>query len=335
MLRISVIGAGGWGTALAKLLAESGHNVRLWAFEPEIVAQIQTLHENQLYLPDIALPPTLAVTNDIAAAVQDAELVVLVPPSHVMRGVVQSLAPALSPTALVVCCSKGIEIDSGKLMSDIVQEALPQHSAEQFAFLSGPSFAREVALGHPTAVVIASNNADVAKKVQAAFRTPNFLPFAHDDVIGVELGGALKNVMAIATGLVDGLGFGNNTRAALMTRGLYEMIKLGRALGANPLTFAGLAGMGDLILTCTGALSRNRHVGVELGKGHRLEEILRNTRSVAEGVGTAKAVQTLIRRHHVSAPICTAVYEILFEEKSPRVALQELTSMVLTEEFHI
>jgi len=218
------------------------------------------------------------------------------------------------------------------MMSDVLAEALPQHPTDKTVFLSGPSFAKEVAKEDPTAVVVAGPRA-AAERVQELFRTSFFMPFVHPDIIGVELGGALKNVMAIATGIVDGLGLGHNTRAALITRGLYEMIKLGKVLGAEPLTFAGLAGMGDLILTCTGDLSRNRSVGIELGKGRTIDEILGQMQMVAEGVKTAKAVHELLQKHQITAPICTTVYEILYEGKFPEQAVKELTALELGEEF--
>lgn len=329
---IAVVGAGSWGTALAHLLAQKGRAVRLWCYEAELAAQIQATRENALYLPGIALSPQLTVSADLAGVVADADVVVLVAPSHALRAVAQQLAPRLRLDAIVVCCTKGIEIGTGCLMSDILAQTLTAHPAERRCYLSGPSFAREVAEGQPTAVVIAGSNPTITKQMQDLFRTGSFMTFTHSDVIGIEVGGAVKNVLAIATGIADGLGLGHNSRAALITRGLYEIIKLGQALGAQPLTFAGLAGMGDLILTCTGGLSRNRQVGLELGKGRPLKAILAEMRMVAEGVRTAQAVHELLMRHHITAPICTAVYEILYENKTPPTALAELTALELSEE---
>lgn len=332
MRRVAVVGAGSWGTALARMLARKGESVALWAYEPDVVAEIQKTKKNQPFLPDFIFPDALTASNHMQVVVQGANVVVLVVPSHVLRRVAAQVNEYLDPDTLIVCCTKGIEIDSGQLMSEVLADTLSACDPARFVYLSGPSFAREVAAEHPTAVVVASRDAAAATQAQSLFRTPFFLPFLHHDVIGVEVGGALKNVMAIAAGIVEGMGLGHNTRAALITRGLYEMIKLGMVLGAEPLTFAGLAGMGDLILTCTGDLSRNRTVGMEIGKGHQLDEIVRNMRMVAEGVSTAKAVHRLITQHHINAPICTAVHEILFDSKSPQTAMQELTSMEITTE---
>lgn len=330
--KIAVIGAGSWGTALAQLLACKGFSVQLWCYEAELAAQIQATRENAPYLPGIALAPQLTVSAALVPVVADAEVVVLVAPSHALRAVAQQLATPLRPQAIVVCCTKGIEIGTGCLMSDILTQTLIAHPPEHRCYLSGPSFAREVAEGQPTAVVIAGPDPAITKQMQELFRTPSFMTFTHSDVIGIEVGGAVKNVLAIATGIADGLGLGHNSRAALITRGLYEIIKLGQALGAQPLTFVGLAGMGDLILTCTGGLSRNRQVGLELGKGRPLAAILADMRMVAEGVRTAQAVHELLLQHQISAPICTAVYEILYEGKTPAAALAELTAMELKEE---
>lgn len=330
---IAIIGAGSWGTALARLLAGQGRAVTLWAFEAELADRMQATRVNDRYLPGFMLPPSLTCTHDLAHAVRDAMLVVLVTPSHVLRSVATQLAPALAASTIITCCTKGIEIGTGQLMSDVLAESLPQHAATLHTFLSGPSFAKEVAAEQPTAVVVAGTDRTVTQRVQEIFRTPYFLTFTHDDVIGVEVGGAVKNVLAIATGIAEGLGLGHNTRAALITRGLYEMIKLGHVLGANPLTFAGLAGLGDLVLTCTGELSRNRQVGIALGQGTPLEQILRNMTMVAEGVATSKAVYALIQRHSLRAPICSAIYHILHAGMPPRAALTELTSMDLKDEF--
>jgi len=332
-MKIAVLGAGSWGTSLARLLARKGYQVALWTYEPELVEEIKKTSINTWYLDGFTLPENLEANNSIPEVLQDAEMVVSVTPSHAIRSVLGQCAPHLPKTCPVVCCSKGIEIGTGKLMSEVLEEVLPDHPRDKFAFLSGPSFAKEVAQEHPTAVVIAGYDKELMEKVQETFRTSFFMTFTHHDVLGVEVGGALKNVMAIATGIVDGLGYGNNTRAALITRGLYELIKVGQIYGAEPMTFAGLAGMGDLVLTCTGGLSRNRQVGIQLGKGKSLKEILESMNMVAEGVKTTKAVYQLAEKHQISAPICKAIYEILYEDKAPSLAVQELTALPLSQEF--
>lgn len=331
-MQVAVVGAGSWGTALARMLARKGLTVRLWAFEPELVAEIEKTSVNTWYLDGFELPDTLTASNDLRAVVGGAELVVLVTPSQNLRSVLSQAAPSIPRDIPVVCCSKGIEIETGALMSDVLEDALPDHPRSLFTFLSGPSFAKEVAKEDPTAVVVAGTDDDAVTRVQQVFRTPFFMTFIQNDVRGVELGGALKNVMAIATGVVEGMGLGHNSQAAMITRGLYEMIKLGRALGADPLTFAGLAGIGDLVLTCTGGLSRNRLVGIELGRGKSLPEILEAMRMVAEGVRTAEAVHALALKHDVFMPICTGVYEILYKGKSPQEVIQELTSVEVHQE---
>lgn len=330
--KVSVVGGGAWGTALAALLAEKGNDVRLWAMEPEVVDEINARHTNSAYLPHIALPNNLRATNDICTSSSGADYVVFVCPSHVLRELARRCASSVAKGAIIVNATKGMEIDSGKLPSQILKEELAQCDPDRFAFLSGPSFAREVAEHRPTGVVIAGTNAKIATRVQTLFRTPYLLTFSHDDIVGVQVGGAVKNVLAIAAGIVDGLKLGHNTRAALITRGLYEMMKIGKILGANPLTLVGLAGIGDLVLTCTGELSRNRSIGLALAEGKKLGDVLPSTRTVAEGVGTAKAIYQLIKKQKLTAPICTIVYQILYEDMQPRQALSELMSMELHEE---
>lgn len=311
---VSILGAGSWGRALALLISDNGHRVRLWSRTP----------------PRHPLPVTVCPT--IPDAVHGADMVVGVVPSHAMREVMGEVAPFLSPHTIVLSCAKGIEVASGRLMSEVLGELLPQHPASHHCFLSGPSFAEEIVERQPTAVVVAGTDAAVTARVQRLLRNDYFLPYSHDDVPGVEVGGAVKNVLAIASGMVDGLGFGTNTRAALITRGLYEMIKIGQAYRARPLTFSGLAGIGDLILTCTGTLSRNRQVGLQLAKGKKLPEILSEMHMVAEGVKTAEALQRVIRHHTIRAPICTEVYHILYDDKSPRQALSDIMAMAVGEE---
>ncbi len=331
-MSIAVLGAGSWGTALARMLARKGLPVNLWVYEEELAPIINDTHVNSWYLDGYEIPDNLTASNDIATVLKDATMVVSVTPSHAVRPVWGQCAGLIPPNVPIVCCSKGIETGTGKLMSDILPECFPEHPTHLFTYLSGPSFAKEVAEEHPTAVVIAGVNDEVVAQVQHTFRTPFFMTFTNHDVRGVETGGALKNVLAIGTGIVEGLGFGHNTRAALITRGLYEMIKLGRTLGADAITFAGLAGMGDLVLTCTGGLSRNRQVGLALGEGKTLQEILDQMNMVAEGIKTAKAVHELMLKHKINAPICHAVYQIIYENKPPAEAVKELSSMELNEE---
>lgn len=320
-IRCAVIGAGAWGTALADLLAGAGHQVTLWAREADVVEAVNQRHRNDRFLPGPALAESLRATSDAAEAVGDAEVVTYVAPSHVLRDVVRSHAGAVPGNAAVVVATKGIERESLAIMTDVVGEELP---GRRVAALSGPSFAAEVAGRQPTAVVAASDDLEFARHVQRIFSTDYFRVYAHDDVTGVELGGALKNVMAVATGMAEGLGLGYNSRAALITRGLAEMTRLGVALGANPATFAGLAGMGDLVLTCTGSLSRNRSVGMEVGEGKSLGEVLAGRETVAEGVTTARSAASLAAREGVEMPIVSAVHRILFEGQSPRHAIEDL-----------
>jgi glycerol-3-phosphate dehydrogenase (NAD(P)+) len=322
--RIAVIGAGSWGTALADLLAGQGLPTTLWSYEPEPADAINREHRNVRYLPEVALDPRLRATTDLEEAVRDATLVLSVSPSHVVRQVMGQAAAHLRRDALVVSASKGIENRTLHTMDAVLGEVLPPEVAERAVYLSGPSFALEVAQRLPTAVTVASRSAEAAERAQSIFQTPYFRVYTSSDVAGVELGGALKNVIAIAAGVVDGLGFGHNTLAALITRGLAEITRLGVALGAQPLTFAGLAGMGDLILTCTGALSRNRSVGVELGKGRSLDEILGGMFMVAEGVRTSRSARDLAIREGIEMPIVEEVFAVLFEGRQPRAAVENL-----------
>jgi len=330
--RIAIIGAGSWGTALAKLLGESGKDVMLWAYEKDVVQGINDHHRNPHYLSDAALPKGVVATEDPARALADRPYVVSVVPSGVLRSVWRNHAPYLEPGALLVSCTKGIEEGSLKLMSQVLDECLPNHPAENRAVLSGPSFAKEVAQGLPTSVVIAGRDEGAVKRLQDLFRTEAFLTFTNDDVIGVEVGGAVKNVIAIAAGASDGLGLGHNTRAAIITRGLYEMIKIGEALGSNPLTFAGLSGIGDLVLTCTAELSRNHTVGYEIGRGRNVDDVTRGMRMVAEGIPTTRAVHEIARREKLNIPICEMMFRIIFEGLDPRRAVKELCTMELRSE---
>jgi len=323
-MRIAVIGAGSWGTALANLLAKKGLEVILWAYERELVERLQTTWVNDLYLAEIKLDGRMQFTADLATAVNGRQVVVLVSPSQVMRRVVEQLRPHLERDCLLVSAAKGIENDTLLLMSEVLEQVLGGAVASRCAYLSGPSFAREVAAELPTAVAIAADDGEVARTAQELFHTDYFRVYTNPDVVGTELGGALKNVIALAAGVSDGLGFGHNARAALITRGLVEMARLGAAKGAQAETFAGLAGMGDLVLTCTGDLSRNRTVGMELGRGRRLGEILGGMRMVAEGVKTSLSAYQLAQKLGVAMPITEQMYRILYADKPPRQAVSEL-----------
>lgn len=329
---IGVIGAGSWGTTLADLLAKKGHSVKLWAYEPELVAEMRASGINHLFLPGINLSPSLTFTNSLAEAVGGKDLLLFVVPSQVLRGVLTEAIPRISESAAIVSASKGIEVTTLMAVSQVYEELLPPPLFRRFAVLSGPSFAREVAQEMPTAVVAAADDEGVARQVQEAFNCRFFRVYTNSDVMGVELGGALKNVIAIAAGIADGLGFGYNTRAALITRGLAEITRLGLAMGARPETFAGLAGMGDLVLTCTGDLSRNRTVGIQLGQGASLKEILGEMRMVAEGVKTTESTWQLAQRMKVDMPITEQVYRVLYEGKSARAAVIELMTRDLKAE---
>ena len=328
-MRCAVVGAGAWGTALADLLARNGHEVKLWAYEPDVVATINQKHENVRFLGGHALSPSLEAVGDIGRAVAGAELVTLATPSHVLRRIVKSAAGSLPRGTPLVVATKGIEKGTLCLMTEVAEQEV--HGATVVA-LSGPSFAVEVVSGQPTAVVVASEGDEAAATAQRAFSSAYFRAYTHTDVIGVELGGALKNVMAVATGIAEGLGLGFNARAALVTRGLAEMTRLGSALGAQQSTFAGLAGLGDLVLTCTGSLSRNRAVGVELGKGRKLDDVLRDKETVAEGVITAQSARELAAREGIEMPIVDTVNRVLFEGQPARSAIAALMTRELRAE---
>ncbi len=328
-LEVGVLGAGSWGTALAKALADGGHAVTLWGRGADAMRQMDEARENTTYLKGVRLPANLRATSDIAAAVRGKAMVLSVVPSQVTRATLAGCARDIAPGTLLVGASKGIENETLETMDEVFAEVVPHARA---VFLSGPSFAREVGRGVPTAVVAASLDAEAAQATQRAFSSERFRVYTSDDVVGVEIGGALKNVMAIASGISDGLEFGYNTRAAIITRGLAEMARLAVKRGGNPLTLAGLAGMGDLVLTCTGDLSRNRHVGVELGRGRTLEQILGGMKEVAEGVRTTKSAHDLARREGVDMPITAAVHAVLYEGKPPRDLVMDLMTRSLKDE---
>ena len=329
MTSIAVLGAGSWGTTLADLLARKGNRVRLWAYEPEVVDAVNRQHENPLFLPGVPLSAALVADADAREAVQGAEVIVSAPPSHALRAVLGRVRGAVRPGTLVVSATKGIETDTLELMSAVITESLPD---ARVAAISGPSFAAEVCQGQPTAVVAAAHEAGTARDAQQVFATPTFRVYSNHDVTGVELAGALKNVIAIAAGILDGLGLGHNPRAALLTRGLAEITRLGVAMGADPLTFAGLAGMGDLVLTATGGLSRNRALGVALAKGESFEAYRAAHRSVAEGANASLAGAALGARHGVELPITEQVCDVLFRGKPAREGVAELMTRELKSE---
>jgi glycerol-3-phosphate dehydrogenase (NAD(P)+) len=320
--RIAVIGAGAWGTTLADLLARKSLPVTIWAREADVVEGINRDHVNRAFLPDSPLASGVRATGDLSAAAREAEVIVCAAPSHAVRAVMTEVAAAARGTPLVVNVSKGLEPERQQRLSTVLTEVFGPTAP--VAVLSGPSFAQEVYQGQPTAVVAAAHDHAVACRAQDVFSTQTFRVYSHTDVIGVELGGALKNVIALAAGIAEGLGLGYNPRAALITRGLAELTRLGLALGADAITFAGLAGLGDLVLTATGPLSRNRSIGVELGQGRRLEDLLATRKTVAEGVTTARTAVALAERHGVELPIARQVSEILFQGKSPRQAITDL-----------
>jgi len=334
-VKIGVVGAGSWGTALADLLGLKGFKVDLWVFEKEVKEQIQDYRENKVFLPGFSLSANIFPSNDISEVVSKKDLVLIVVPSHVMRETAQNIRGHISTGTIIVSASKGIENKTHLTMSGVLKETLPEITDNFFAVLSGPSFAREVANKFPTVISVGSKDQKIAGYIQHLFATPYFRVYTNNDIIGLELGGAVKNVIAIAAGIMDGLGLGLNTRAALITRGLTEMRRLGLKLGADPRTFAGIAGIGDLVLTCTGNISRNHTVGKKIGGGMKLKEILSEMRMVAEGVKTAKSVYNLSRRLGVEMPISNEVYHILYDDVSPREALHRLMTRDLKHELDI
>src|SRR5690242_8981824 len=301
-MRAAVIGGGSWGTALASVLGDNGHDVTIWSHDAEVAKALAAQHENPRYLPGFRLSDRVTGTHDLARSLAGAELVLAVNPSHVTRAVMREAAPALPQATPIVCATKGIENESLLTMYEVLEDVLPAELHPYITCLSGPSFAKETVLKMPTAVVVASPWEKLAQKVQRAFSNDYFRVYTSIDVAGVELGGSLKNVCAIAAGISDGMGFGSNTRAAIMTRGLAELVQLAIKKGANPITLSGLAGMGDLVLTCTGELSRNRTVGLGIGRGQKLKEMLAGMTQVAEGVRTAKSVHDLAKKLDVDVP---------------------------------
>ncbi len=330
-MEISVVGAGSWGTALANLLAFKGYSVHLWVREPDLAQIMSQYYENTWFLPGIALSGNIRVSNDIKEVIAKAEYIVLVVPSQYVRSILGEMRDYLRKDPMIICASKGIELERLKTMSQVVQEEL-QGVGPHYAVLSGPSFAKEVSKGLPTAVSLGCADPIKGQLMQDIFSTESFRVYLTNDFLGVELGGALKNVMAIAAGISDGLGFGTNARAALITRCLAEMSRLGEAMGARKETFMGLSGLGDLILTCTGDLSRNRSVGLKIGQGLGLTEVLGGKKTVAEGVKTVESVTRLADEYGLDMPISQQVHQILYGHKEPLVAVKEIMSRELKQE---
>lgn len=329
MTRCAVVGGGAWGTALADLLGRNGHDVRMWAYEWDVIEAINRSHENRRFLKGHKLDAHVVAYADMGEVLDGTDLVTLATPSHVLRALVRGAKASFPPRSPVVIATKGIEAESLALMTDAASEEL---TGATVVALSGPSFASEVASRQPTAVVVASTDSDAALFAQQLFSSADFRAYTHGDVVGVEIGGALKNVMAVATGIAEGVGLGFNARAALITRGLAEMTRLGTKLGAEAATLAGLAGLGDLVLTCTGSLSRNRSLGVEIGRGLSLAEVLAGRETVAEGVITTRSARALAAREGVEMPIVDAVYRVLFDGQPPREAIGALMSRELRSE---
>ncbi len=332
-MRVAVIGGGGWGTALACLLDSVGHEAQVWVRREVLARKIERTRENVDYLPGVRLPETLRFTPELSAAVIGAEVLVVAVPSHAVRSIASTLGPLLTTTPLLVSMSKGIEQDSLQTMSGVLTEALPPRFAHKVAVLSGPSFAAEVARGLPTAVTVAAQDHAIARIVQTLFAAPTFRVYTTTDVIGAEIGGAVKNVIALAVGVSDGLGYGYNARAALITRGMAEVVRLATRMGAKSQTLSGLSGMGDLILTCTSDLSRNRTVGIRLGRGESLEAIQRTMTTIAEGIRNCRSILDLARRLAVDMPIVEQIYELVYSGKPPTQVVADLLARQTKAEF--
>ncbi|UCE22076.1 MAG: NAD(P)-dependent glycerol-3-phosphate dehydrogenase [Candidatus Aminicenantes bacterium] len=332
-MKVSIIGGGTWGTAFAIHLGRLKIETQLWIREKEVVEEVLQYRENRTFLPGYVFPPTVSFFHDIKDALSSAKTVFIAVPSKFCRKIYEQIAPHLSPQHMIVSLTKGIEEGSLKTMSGVMKEVFSPYFIPRIAVLSGPSFAKEVAESHPTAVVLASREIKQAKKIQHSISSPVFRTYTSDDIIGVELAGAVKNVIAIAAGISDSLQFGSNSVAALVTRGIAEMTRLGVQLGAIQETFAGLAGIGDLVLTCTGKLSRNHYVGMELGKGKSLDEIVSSMKMVAEGITTTLSVHQLAKKEKIEMPICEQVFQVLYKNKNPRKALQNLMSRKLKSEY--
>jgi len=331
-MNCAVLGAGGWGTTISILLYSNGHSVTLYEYKPDYAESLKIERENKIYLPGIKIPDEINITSNLNEATSKKHLIIFAIPTQYIRGVIQKIDFSSIKDSFVVNLAKGIEIDTLKRVSEIIKDVFPEISDEQISTLSGPSHTEEVARKIPTAVVAASRSIETARFVQREFMNPYFRVYASTDIVGVELGGSLKNVIAIGAGICDGAGFGDNTKAAIMTRGIAEISRLGIALGAKPETFAGLSGMGDVIVTCMSKYSRNRYVGEQIGKGKKLREVLEQMQMVAEGIFTTKSVYQLSQKVKVEVPICTEVYKILYEDKDPIVATTDLMTRQPKEE---
>ena len=332
-MRVAVIGAGGWGTALSVVAARAGCDVHLWSRSESVVDEINRARVNSAYLGAHLIPESVQATLDLSDALREANVVILAAPSHATREVLNAMRDAIEPEMVFVSATKGVEVETGKRISELVEEILGQTAAMRFVCLSGPSFAHEVAAGQPTAVVAACMDESLSRLVQSALSAQNFRVYTNPDVIGTELGGASKNVMALAAGMIAGAGLGTNSVAALVTRGLAEMTRLALAEGARLETLMGLAGLGDLVLTCTGSLSRNRFVGQELGRGRRLKDVLDGMKEVSEGVRTTRAIKLIADRRGIEMPITNEVHAVLYESKSVRAAVESLMVRPLRDEF--
>jgi glycerol-3-phosphate dehydrogenase (NAD(P)+) len=326
---ISIVGAGSWGTAIAILMANKGFNVKLWVRDKELIERINDTRENAEYLPGAILPNNIVVASDMEYCCSGSETVIIAAPSHAMRDICSQMKDFTMNGQIIVSLAKGIENDTLLRMSQVINEFMPEN---EVAVVSGPSHAEEVAKGIPTAVVASSKKRIVAEYIQDIFMTPMFRVYANPDIVGVELGGALKNIIALGAGIIDGLGLGDNTKAAVMTRGIVEMARLGESLGASRNTFAGLSGIGDLIVTCTSMHSRNRRAGIAIGQGKSLEEVLGGTRMVIEGVRTTKSAYQLAKKQGIEMPITQEIYNLLFNKADIRDSVMNLTTRTKTHE---
>ena len=333
-MKISVLGAGGWGTTLAVLLYYNGHKVSLWEYNPDYFTELLYKRENVIFLPGIKIPEDINITNNIEDAVADSNMIILAVPSQFLRSSIAKLDFSKIKNSILVSVAKGIENKTLMTMSHMIKDVFPQISEDQIGALSGPSHAEEVSRRIPTAVVAASASMETSQLIQSAFMTSYFRVYSSTDVLGVELGGAFKNVIAIGAGIIDGVKFGDNTKAAIMTRGVAEISRLGIAMGANPETFAGLSGMGDLIVTCMSRHSRNRYVGEQIGAGKTLQEVISSMNMVAEGVDTSRSASQLAAKYNIETPITTEVYKILFEDKNPVIAATDLMTRDMKMESH-
>ena len=328
---ISVIGAGSWGTALSIHLARNGHKVNLWVYEKFLCEQIKKTKENSIFLPGFSLPKLIYPTNSLEEAIGGNDVILIVVPTNFIRNILDTLAPFLNPSSVIINAGKGIETDSLCTIREIFKQTLPPTCC--FATLSGPTFATEVARGEPSAIVVASEADNISHRIQSIFSNPSLKVFTSDDPIGVEIGGALKNIIAITTGISDGLKIGHNARAAIITRGLVEITRIGMALGAKPETFSGLSGLGDLVLTCTGEFSRNRQFGIRVGQGEKPHEVTNDMKVAVEGVLTLKSAYALKSKLNIQASIIEETYKTIYEAKSPHQALRDLMQVKTTSEF--